>query len=235
MASWRDERNDKARARLARSLPAVFPAGVLAHAMARPLVPPTPRLAVESYWRHHVLRAEALSRKLAASTGAPEGWSWDPGSGRFREPPLPWRDSRFAPGPGRCCVCGGSVWRYGWHTDLWADGTPNRRAAWHAACVTALQLWVAPSSHAKALRKAQQHRCAATGKRLLRSAEVDHGEPLYRVWRTRRDTPWPELLAFWGRPNLQVVNRAAHVAKCAEEAAERAGARRLSASPPDGG
>ena len=42
MASWRDERNDKSRARLAKSLPAVFPAGVLAHAMARPLVPPTP-------------------------------------------------------------------------------------------------------------------------------------------------------------------------------------------------
>jgi hypothetical protein len=30
------------------------------------------------------------------------------------------------------------------------------------------------------------------------------------------------LLAFWGAPNLQVVNKAAHLDKCAEEAAERA-------------
>ena len=35
------------------------------------------------------------------------------------------------------------------------------------------------------------------------------------------------LLAFWGVPNLQVVNRSAHAAKCAHESGERA-QRRLS-------
>jgi hypothetical protein len=34
--------------------------------------------------------------------------------------------------------------------------------------------------------------------------------------------PWPSLLQFWGMPNLQVINRAVHVAKCADEAAARA-------------
>jgi hypothetical protein len=29
------------------------------------------------------------------------------------------------------------------------------------------------------------------------------------------------LLAYWGLPNLQVINRDAHVAKCADEARDR--------------
>jgi hypothetical protein len=29
------------------------------------------------------------------------------------------------------------------------------------------------------------------------------------------------LLTFWGVPNLQVINRSAHVEKCAKEAGER--------------
>jgi hypothetical protein len=42
--------------------------------------------------------------------------------------------------------------------------------------------------------------------------------PLFQVWRERRDEPWPALLSYWGAPNLQVINRDAHAAKCAEEA-----------------
>jgi hypothetical protein len=45
--------------------------------------------------------------------------------------------------------------------------------------------------------------------------------PLFRVWRERRNTPWPMLLSYWGVPNLQVINRDAHAAKCAEEAQYR--------------
>jgi hypothetical protein len=41
------------------------------------------------------------------------------------------------------------------------------------------------------------------------------------VWREHRATPWPELLAFWGVPNLRVINREAHVKKCSAEAQER--------------
>lgn len=61
-----------------------------------------------------------------------------------------------------------------------------------------------------------------TGKRLLKSGEVDHRMPLYRVWREHKDAAWPDLLAFWGAPNLQVINRDGHLRKCQEEARERA-------------
>jgi hypothetical protein len=62
---------------------------------------------------------------------------------------------------------------------------------------------------------------SVTGERLLKNAEVDHHIPLFKVWRAHRDSPWPALLAFWGVPNLQVINRTAHMEKCAQEAGER--------------
>ena len=45
--------------------------------------------------------------------------------------------------------------------------------------------------------------------------------PLFRVWKAHRDTPWPQLLGFWGLPNLQVINRDSHAEKSAAEAATR--------------
>jgi hypothetical protein len=45
---------------------------------------------------------------------------------------------------------------------------------------------------------------------------------LFAVWSQHRSRPWPDLLAFWGAPNLQVINKAAHLEKCANEAVERA-------------
>lgn len=232
-STFRDERNAKSRARLAKSLPAVFPAEVLAHAFARPFIPPTPRLAIESYWRNHPVRADRLARALAAQTSHPEGWEWRIGSGEegvpvtFRAPPAPFRQAGFARGPGHCRVCGAPVFRLGWHKDLWGDGKLNARAEWHSACVTAWRLWTAPSDFFTPLSKLQNRRCATSGKRLLKTAEVDHRLPLFRVWRDRRSLPWPELLAHWGTPNLQVINRAVHVDKCGAEASERSSHARL--------
>jgi hypothetical protein len=48
---------------------------------------------------------------------------------------------------------------------------------------------------------------------------------LFQVWSDHRDAPWPELLGYWGLPNLQVINRDAHAAKCANEARDRSAAR----------
>ena len=210
-------------------MPAIFPGPVLIHAHARPLVPPLPRLAIESYWRSHPARADRLARALARRSGAPEGWAWrlsaapKDGLGRsFRVPPAPFRQAAFAAGPGQCCICGQPVFRFGWHVDLWGDGKPNLRAKWHGCCVAAWKFWIAPSDYAGLLRRLQGRRCPETGKRLLRTAEIDHRVPLFRVWRDHRHLPWPDLLRFWGVPNLQAINRSAHAEKCAEEAADRA-------------
>jgi hypothetical protein len=224
---WRAARNERALDRLIRARRERFPEAVWRHALGRPLIPPTPTRAVESYWRHHPLRADRLARALAARSGAPEGWSWrvgeepDHGPASFRTPPAPYRSAAFARGPGHCRICGQPVFRFGWHADLCADGVPNARATWHLACVAAWKLWNAPSDQVRLLRRLQGHRCGTTGRRLLRSSEVDHRTPLFRVWRDHRDLPWPALLAFWGLPNLQVVNRDAHLRKSLGEAAER--------------
>jgi hypothetical protein len=221
--------NARSLARLQKALPGIFPAPVLTHALARRFTPPMPRLAVDSYWRIHPLRADRLARALAAKTGAPKGWTWRLGTGRkrdkdlptsFRMPAAPYREKKFHLGPGFCCVCGQPVFRFGWHADLW-DAGPNNKAQWHTACVTAWRLWVAPSDFVKVLRRVQQRRCAQRGGRLWKTAEVDHHVPLFKVWREHRETPWPKLLDFWGLPNLQVINRDVHVEKCADEASWR--------------
>jgi hypothetical protein len=234
MSSWQQEkaeRNRRSLERLRRALPEVFPPAVLARALSRPFVPPTPRLAIDSYWRAHPLRADRLARALAAKSGAPAGWAWRLGGTRksgvpasFRVPPAPYRERAYRPGAGFCCVCGQPVYRFGWHVDLWHAGT-NPNATWHCACVIAWQLWNAPSGQARLLRRLQARRCAQSGGRLLRAAEIDHRVPLFRVWNERRETPWPALLDYWGVPNLQVINRDAHAAKCAAELRERNAAR----------
>ena len=236
MSHWQDEkaeRNRRSVARLTKALPSVFPSMVLSRALGRPFVPPTPRLAIDSYWRAHPLRADRLARALARRSGTPDSWTWRLSDNRksglpatFRAPPAPYRERAFGRGPGFCCVCGQPVYRFGWHVDLW-NGGPNKNANWHCACVIAWQFWNAPSNEVRFLRRLQARRCSESGGRLWKTAEVDHRVPLFRVWGERRDTPWPLLLDYWGMPNLQVINRDAHVAKCADEAHDRRAARAL--------
>ncbi|MGA8614959.1 MAG: hypothetical protein WB760_25445, partial [Xanthobacteraceae bacterium] len=168
MSRWQDEkaeRNRRAVARLTKALPAVFPSAVLSRALGRAFVPPTPRLAIDGYWRAHPLRADRLARALARRSGAPVGWTWRLGDNRksglpatFRAPPAPYRERAFSRGAGFCCVCGQPIYRFGWHVDLW-DGGPNKNANWHCACVIAWQFWNAPSNEAKSLRRLQARRC----------------------------------------------------------------------------
>ena len=115
MSGWQElraERNGRSALRLNKALPPIFPRVVLARALARPFVPPTPRLAIESYWSAHPIRADRLARALAARSQAPAGWTWRLGDRRsglpftFRTPPAPFREHAHALGPGFCCVCG---------------------------------------------------------------------------------------------------------------------------------
>ena len=158
MSKWqaeKAERNRQSLARLNRALPSIFPSAVLSWALGRPFVPPTPRLAVDSYWRAHPIRADRLARALAARSGAPRGWTWKLGDNRehglpatYRTPPAPYREQTYTLGPGFCCVCGQPVYRFGWHVDLWDSGA-NMNANWHCACVIAWEFWNAPSDYAR--------------------------------------------------------------------------------------
>ena len=107
MSGWQElkaERNRRSLVRLTRALPLVFPRAVLTRALARPFVPPTPRLAIESYWGAHPIRADRLARALAARSQAPDGWRWRLGDRRsglpftFRTPPAPFREHAHALG-----------------------------------------------------------------------------------------------------------------------------------------
>ena len=237
MSKWQEEkaeRNRQSLVRLTKALPSIFPPAVLSRALGRPFVPPTPRLAIDSYWRAHPIRADQLARALAARSGAPSGWTWQLGNSSktglpatFRTPPAPYRERVHARGPGFCCVCGQPVYRFGWHVDLW-DAGANKNATWHCACVIAWQFWNAPSGQVRLLRRLQARRCKQSGGRLWKTAEIDHHVPLFRVWSDHRDAPWPKLLDYWGLPNLQVINRDVHVAKCAAEARDRRVVRALS-------
>ena len=106
---------------------------------------------------------------------------------------------------------------------------PNPRATWHSACVVAWDFWTAPSDYIEVLKKKQARRCAQSGARLWKTAEVDHRLPLFRVWSEHRDLAWPSLIAFWGAPNLQVINKDVHAAKCGVEAGYRKERRRACA------
>ncbi|MGB6769195.1 MAG: hypothetical protein WBE50_14100, partial [Methyloceanibacter sp.] len=115
MSKWQAEkakRNRRSLARLNRALPSIFPSAVLSWALSRPFVPPTKRLAIDSYWRAHPIRADRLARALAARSGAPSGWTWqlDDTTGKhglpatYRAPPAPYRERGYIQGSGFCCV-----------------------------------------------------------------------------------------------------------------------------------
>src|SRR2546430_14445452 len=93
-SEWRADRNRQALARLTKALPAIFPGPVLTHALNRPFTPPMPRIAVDVYWRAHVIRADRLARAPPARTRAPPGRARGHGRrpgppGRFPNPPGP--------------------------------------------------------------------------------------------------------------------------------------------------
>lgn len=110
VSKWQDEtaeRNRHSRARLTKTLHHAFPSVVLCHALSRRFIPLAPRLAIDSYWRAHPIRADRLARSLAALTGAPTGWMWRLGDDRenglpatFRTPPAPYRERAYALSPG---------------------------------------------------------------------------------------------------------------------------------------
>src|SRR5262249_55557794 len=85
MSETRELHNRRARARLTRALPEIFPAAVLGHALARRWAPPMPRLAIDSYWRGPPrpppppARAPPRARKLERRAGRLDLADWRQG------------------------------------------------------------------------------------------------------------------------------------------------------------
>lgn len=132
-----------------------------------------------------------------------------------RKPPLPFHQMESQ--AGRCRVCGQPT---------------GGKFTWDPKCVTTYTLWTKPATYSLPLVVRQAGLCAITdvpigppAQEYVRDVEIDHEFPLYRVKRDMADQPWFGLLRFWGSSNIRAITRAAHLAKCAEEARERAGAR----------
>jgi hypothetical protein len=160
-----------------------------------------PFRAADAAARGRFVLARPSDPRRSGSLTTTASTDWRPHIGRHPRH----RERAYTLGRGFCCVCGQPVYRFGWHIDLWDSGA-NMNANWHCACVIAWQFWNAPSDYVRLLRRLQAWRCGQSGGRLWKSAEVDHRIPLFRVWSEHRETPWPDLLNYWGLPNFQVIN-----------------------------
>lgn len=180
-----------------------------------------------------LLYAERVTRTLCWRSGAVEGFTWDgwlPGrqwraSAWHRSPPLPFH-STIHKGAGWCRVCGQPIYGAGSYRSF--GGPQSTRLTWHLICTESYFLMRNPADYAASLLLRQGGLCAISGeaigppaKEYILDVEVDHDIPLFRVARDHSDEPWYELIRFWGSGNLKAITRAAHLAKCAEEARER--------------
>ena len=182
----------------------------------------------------YFLYAERVTRILCRRSGAVEGYQWraPPKSWAdqtrltsHRNPPLPFH-SMVHKGPGWCRVCGQPV--YGGGSFRTFAGEQSKRLTWHTICTAAYFLMTKPADYTAILILRQGQVCAITGAPLplpYRNVEVDHDVPLYRVARDHGDEPWYDLLRFWMTGNLRAITRAAYLAKCADEARDRAESR----------
>ena len=135
MSKWQEQQAEKNRgslARLTKALPRIFPSAVLSRALGRPFVPSTPRLAIDSYWGAHPLRADRLARALAARSGAPRGWNWRLGHNRKKDcqphsghhpPPTGNMHTRWAPA---LAVCAGNRFIASAGTSIYGTPAPTR-------------------------------------------------------------------------------------------------------------
>lgn len=190
-----------------------------------------------------LLYAECVTRTLCWRSGTvgdfkwgaiPPARTWRP-SAWHRSPPLPFH-STIHKGAGWCRVCGQPIYGAGSYRSF--AGPQSTRLTWHTICTTSYFLMKKPSDYAALLLLRQDGLCAITkeeigppAKEYISGVEVDHDIPLFRVAREHAAEPWYELIRFWGSGNLKIVSSAAHLAKCAQEARERAGYRESGISP----
>ena len=223
MSETRELYNRRAMARLTRALPDIFPAPVLVHALSRRWTPAMPRIsrsmriggrilsapiASRAHWHARVARRRLdvanrigcrIARVLLDSTGTlPRGEIFSRCRLLLRLRPAR-LSLRLAQGPVEC------------------RPKPSRNLAHGLRRSVAVveRLRVHMTGCCGGFNHFDVRRPDGVFSRQPRSTTT---MPLFRVWREQRDTPWPALLGYWGVPNLQVINREAHAAKCAVEA-----------------
>lgn len=183
----------------------------------------------------YLLYAERVTRILCRRSGEVPGFKWDgysPGrtcraSAWHRAPPLPFHSFKHR-GAGTCRVCGQPI--YGGGSFRSFAGPVSPRLTWHSLCVASYTVMTKPAEFTAALVLRQDQKCGITGRPIElpyepSGVDVDHEVPLFRVAREHGAEPWFDLIRFWGSGNLRAVIHAAHVAKSAAEAKERAGNR----------
>lgn len=174
-----------------------------------------------------ILRCERVTRVLCRRSGDVNGFKAfaRQANGRaahHRNPPLPFH-STVHKGGGWCRVCGQPI--YGGGSFRSFAGPQSKRLTWHSVCTTTYFVMTKPGDYTECLILMQGQVCPITGEHIplpYREIEADHAVPLYRVARDHADEPWHELLRFWMTENLRALTRQGHLAKCAEEARERA-------------
>lgn len=184
---------------------------------------------------NYLLYAERVTRILARRSGPVAGYRWrapnpawnDPTRlTSHRAPPLPFH-SFVHRGAGTCRVCGQPI--YGGGSFRSFAGPVSKRLTWHSVCTATYFLMTKPTDQSEALILRQGGRCAITAEPIgpparewCSAVDIDHEVPLFRVARLHADEPWFELIRFWMTGNLRAITPAAHKAKGADEARERA-------------
>ena len=236
MSKWQDEkekRNRQSVTRLTRALPGIFPSNVLSRALNRPFVPPTPRLAINSYWRAHPIRADRLARRVRPAaerlTGGPGGLAKT--ARADCRPPSERRPRRIAKTHTRrvpaSAACAGNRCIALAGMSICGIAVPTR-----------MQIGTAPASlpgNSGMCRVTRPACCGVSKHAAVAKPADDYGRPPRLTTESRcfgygANTGMRHgrhLLDYWGLPNLRVINRDAHAAKCAAEARDRCTARYL--------
>ena len=103
------------------------------------------------------------------------------------------------------------------------DGSINKRASWHPACVVEYRLIHFPTDTRRAVWKRDRGVCYLCGENAGRHGwEVEHIKPLYE---SNGD------ITYWQLSNIAAVCVPCHQKKSAKEAGQRAQARRDAAPP----
>ena len=139
----------------------------------------------------------------------------------YRTPPAPYRERAYMQGPGFCRRRGGDRCIASVGMSICAMVAPHERKLALRLC-DRVAVSNAPSGDTvgscggcKRVAVARAADGCGRAPKLITACRC------FEFGANTGETPWPELLTYWGLPNLQVINSDIHAAKCATEARDR--------------